>query len=109
MQWLAEILVLIGAILALIWGLFYIVPVFPLPGFWYIGLHPPFAGFDLFYGILVVIFAIITLLSAGFLNVPKIMKGNWVLLLLLGFLMAIFGGHWGAWLVIIGALMLIFV
>ncbi len=108
-QWIAEILILIGAIMALIWAIVLIIPGFPLPGFWYIGEYLTFPMCELVYGGIVIILAILTLISAGFINVPKIMKGNWVWLLLCGFLMAAIGGQWGAWLVIAGALILIFV
>ncbi|MFX1476105.1 MAG: hypothetical protein ACFFCO_11600 [Promethearchaeota archaeon] len=108
---IAEILVLIGAIISLIYGILMILGgigiSFWLPGFGFpLGWFIP--GWGLIGGIITLILALITMATCGVINFPLKMEKNWVMLLILGILLAIFGGDWGAFLVILGAILLIF-
>lgn len=103
-QKVGEILVLIGAIISLIFGIIMLIPgigwsIFPI--FWGWGL-------ELIFGIIVIIVSLITLATSGYINLPWKLEKNWIMLLILGIILLIFGGDIGAILVIIGAILLIF-
>lgn len=103
-QRVGEILVLIGAIVSLIFGIFMLIPGIgwsAIPIFWSYGL-------ELIFGIVVIILSLITLATSGFIKFPWKLEKNWIMLLILGILLLIFGGDIGAILVIIGAILLIF-
>ena len=107
---IAELLCLIGAIISLVYGVLMIVGGligFGLPGIgWHLGFIIP--GLDLIFGVIVIIIAIITMATCGVINFPFKLEKNWIMLLILGILLAVFGGDWGAFLVIVGAILLIF-
>jgi hypothetical protein len=103
-QSIGEILVLIGAIVSLIFGIIMLIPGIGwsvIPIFWGWGL-------EIIFGIIVIIVSLITLATSGFINLPWKLEKNWIMLLILGIILLIFGGDIGAILVIIGAILLIF-
>jgi hypothetical protein len=104
---IGEILVLIGAIVALIFGILEIFGfgTFGL-GLWSIG--GLFAGIGIILGILLIIFSLITLATSGVINFPWKLEKNWIMLLVLGIILLILGGGIGAVLVIIGAILTLF-
>ncbi len=107
-----ELLALIGCIICLIVGildlLFALIPgwLFILPSTG-IGLGVWFPGFEIIAAILLIIFSIIGLATCGVIKFPIKFDKNWIWLLILGILLLVFGGIWGAWLVIIGAILLL--
>ncbi len=107
---IAELLCLIGAIISLVYGVLMIIGGiigFGLPGVgWHLGHY--FFGLDLIFGVIVIIIAVITMATCGVVKFPITLEKNWIMLLILGILLAVFGGDWGAFLVIIGAILLIF-
>ncbi|MHA2407375.1 MAG: hypothetical protein ACXACA_03270 [Candidatus Ranarchaeia archaeon] len=104
---LSDILVLLGAVISLIFGILNIVGigVFGL-GLWSIGGYLP--GFDLIIAIILIIFSLITLATTEVIKFPWKFKKNWTMLLVLGIILLILGGGIGAVLVIIGAILLLF-
>jgi hypothetical protein len=98
-----EILVLIGAIISLIFGILMLFNLnfgfLPSLGLW---------ALNLIFGIVVIILSLVTLATSGVINFPWKLEKNWIMLLILGILLLIFGGDIGAVLVIIGAILLIF-
>ncbi|MDO8055869.1 MAG: hypothetical protein Q6361_03330 [Candidatus Hermodarchaeota archaeon] len=107
LQKIGELLVLIGAIVALIFGILEIIGLgtFGL-GIWSVGSVLP--GFGIILGIILIIFSLITLATSGVIKFPWKFEKNWVMLLILGIILIIFGGGIGAVLVIIGAILMIF-
>jgi len=104
---IGEVLVLIGAIVSVIFGIlmvlnlsFGIVP-------WFIG-GLGFWVFRIIFGIIVIILALVTLATAGAIKFKWKLEKNWAMYLLLGILLLIFGGDIGAVLVIIGAILCLF-
>jgi len=104
---IGELLVLVGAIVALIFGILMIL----LPGFsivpWFLG-SLGFLALRIIFGIVTVILALITLATAGAIKFKFKLEKNWIMYLLLGILLLIFGGDIGAVLVIIGAILMLF-
>ena len=105
-----EILVLIGAIVALIFGILRLIPGFAWLGFDPVGwLYPALAVvFSIIFGIITIILSLVTLATAGAIKFKWKLQKNWAMYLLLGILLLIFGGYWGAILVIIGAILCLF-
>ena len=104
---IGELLVLVGAIVSIIFGVlmvlnfsFGIVP-------WFIGGFG-FWVFRIIFGIVVIILALVTLATAGAIKFKFKLEKNWIMYLLLGILLLIFGGDIGAVLVIIGAILMLF-
>ncbi|MFX0169781.1 MAG: hypothetical protein ACFE89_10550 [Candidatus Hodarchaeota archaeon] len=106
LQKIGELLVLIGAIVALIFGILEILSIgtFGLD-LWSIGSVIP--GIGIILGILLIIFSLITLATSGVIKFPWKLEKNWIMLLILGIILLIFGGGIGAVLVIIGAILTI--
>lgn len=104
LQTIGEILVLIGAIVALIFGILEIIGLgtFGL-GIWSIGGY--FPGFGIIIGAILIIFSLITLATSGVIPFPWKFEKNWIILLILGIVLLILGGGIGAILVIIGAIL----
>ncbi len=104
----SEILVLIGAIIALVEG---ILMIFGFQfGFWSIyGYLGSFLGalIDIVFGIIVIIFALITLATSGVIKFPLAFEKNWIMLLILSIILMIFGANWGGFIVLIGAILLL--
>jgi hypothetical protein len=102
-----EVLVLIGAIVSLIFGVLMFIP-----GWGWLGFNP--LGFlfgyalNIIFGIITIILSLITLATAGAIKFKWKLEKNWAMYLLLGILLLIFGGYFGAVLVIIGAILLLF-
>ena len=106
LQQIGEILVLVGSIIALIFGILEILSIgtFGL-GIWSVGSVIP--GFGIILGIILIIVSLITLATSGVIKFPWKLEKNWLMLLILGIVLLIFGGGIGAVLVIIGAILMI--
>lgn len=105
---IGELLVLIGAIVALIFGILEIIGwgTFGL-GIWSVGSL--FAGLGIILGILLIIFSLITLATSGAIpKFPIVLEKSWIMMLILGIILIILGGGIGALLVIIGAILMLF-
>ena len=102
LQQIGEILVLIGAIVALIQGALMIIGLgwSVIPIFWGI-------GFGIIFGIITIIVALITLATSGVISFPWKLEKNWIMLLILGIVLIIFGGDVGGILVILGAILIL--
>jgi len=98
-------LVLIGSILSLIFGILMFIPT------WAWGFNPLgafFAALNWIFAIILIVLSLITLATSGVIKFPWKLEKNWLMLLILGILQLIFGGYFGAVLVIIGAILMLF-
>ncbi|MFW9846370.1 MAG: hypothetical protein ACFFD6_06460 [Candidatus Thorarchaeota archaeon] len=101
---IGELLVLLGGIIGLIFGILQAVGLgtFGL-GLWGIGILG-----GLIEGIILIILSLIVLATSGAVNIPMLkFDNNWLVLLIFGILMLLFNGGIGAILVIIGAILYI--
>ena len=102
---LTDILVLLGAILALIFGILDVLGIGSLGlGLWSIGGSLP--GLSVIIALLLIVFALITLATSNVIKFPWKFKKNGTVLLVLGIILLLFGGGIGGILVIIGAILL---
>jgi hypothetical protein len=102
---LTDILVLLGAIISLIFGILDLIGIGSLGlGLWSIGGYLP--GLGLIIGILLIVFALITLATSDVIKFPWKFKKNGPVLLVLGIILLLLGGGIGGILVIIGAILL---
>lgn len=104
-----ELLVLIGAILSLIFGILILLnyQIFMIDIF---NLGSLIADFliRLVVGIVLIILSLVTLATSGVIKFPYKLEKNWIMLLILGIVLLVLGGSIGAILVIIGAILMIF-
>jgi len=99
---IGSLLVLIGGIIGLIQGILMIIgsPFSVFPGLGDFGLG------SLVMGILLILFSLVALASSGAVNISALSFGNnWVVILVVGILMYVFGSDLGGILVIIGAIL----
>ncbi|MFX0108705.1 MAG: hypothetical protein ACFE7R_10495 [Candidatus Hodarchaeota archaeon] len=99
---IGELLVLLGGIIGLIFGILQVLDLgtFGL-GLYGIGILGP-----LIEGIILIILSLIVLATSGIVNIPALkFDKNWIVLLIFGILMLLFNGGIGAILVIIGAIL----
>ncbi|MHA2377898.1 MAG: hypothetical protein ACXADO_08985 [Candidatus Thorarchaeota archaeon] len=100
---IGELLVLLGGIVGLLFGILIALNMGPvlLPGVGLVG----FIG-GLVTGVILILLSLIVLATSGVVDIPALkFDNNWVVLLILGILMYVFGGDLGAILVIIGAIL----
>ncbi|MHA2379123.1 MAG: hypothetical protein ACXADS_07590 [Candidatus Thorarchaeota archaeon] len=64
-------------------------------------------GFELIFGIIVIVLALITLATSGVISFPYELEKNWIILLVLGFVTIIFGADVGGILEVLGAFLLL--
>ena len=105
----SEILVLIGAIIALIEGILTILGI-GFFSFWSIGpyiSHLLTGIFNLVFGIIIIIFALITLATSGVIKFPLAFEKNWIMLLILSIILIVFGANLGGGIALIGAILLL--
>jgi len=99
---IGSLLVLIGGIIGLIQGILMIIgsPFSIFPGLGDFGLG------SLISGILLILFSLIALASSGAIHLGSLNFGNnWIVILVVGILMYVFGSDLGGILVIIGAIL----
>jgi len=99
---IGQLLVLLGGIVGLLFGILMALNMgfVLLPGVGLVG----FIG-SLVTGVILILLSLIVLATSGVVDIPALkFDNNWVVLLILGILMYIFGGDLGAILVIIGAI-----
>jgi hypothetical protein len=100
---IGQLLVLLGGIVGLLFGILMALNMgfVLLPGVGLVG----FIG-SLVTGVILILLSLIVLATSGVVDIPALkFDNNWVVLLILGILMYIFGGDLGAILVIIGAIL----
>jgi hypothetical protein len=100
---IGQLLVLLGGIVGLLFGILIAMNMgfVLLPGVGLVG----FIG-SLVTGAILILLSLIVLATSGVVNIPALkFDNNWIVLLILGILMYIFGGDLGAILVIIGAIL----
>ncbi|UCH03841.1 MAG: hypothetical protein JSW05_09635 [Candidatus Thorarchaeota archaeon] len=100
---IGQLLVLLGGIVGLLFGILIAMNMgfVLLPGVGLVG----FIG-SLVTGVILILLSLIVLATSGAVNIPALkFDNNWIVLLILGILMYIFGGDLGAILVIIGAIL----
>ncbi|MHA1769155.1 MAG: hypothetical protein ACTSV3_04825 [Candidatus Thorarchaeota archaeon] len=99
---IGDLLVLIGGLIGLIQGILLVLgtPFAILPGF--------SIGLDVFLsGILAIIFSLIVLVNSGFVKISALeFKNKWLVILIMGILLYLFGSGLGGVLVILGAILI---
>ncbi|MHA2424194.1 MAG: hypothetical protein ACXAEF_05370 [Candidatus Thorarchaeota archaeon] len=96
-------LVLIGGILGLVFG---ILQVLLMP--FGVITFPLFALDGMIQGIILIVLSLIVLATSGVVNIPALkFDNNWIVILILGILMWVFGGDIASILVILGAILLL--
>ncbi|TFG15002.1 hypothetical protein EU537_01815 [Candidatus Thorarchaeota archaeon] len=101
---LGELLILIGGIVGLIYG---IAAVLSFPLFDPIGLGLAGTLGNIIGGIILIVVSLVTLATSGVIDIPALkLDKSWIVLLVLGILIYIFGSSLGGILVIIGAILL---
>ncbi|MHA2067633.1 MAG: hypothetical protein ACXABY_24990 [Candidatus Thorarchaeota archaeon] len=99
---IGELLVIIGGIIGLLFGIMQILDIGTF-GFGLFGLGILGSFIE---GILLVLLSLIVLVTSGVLNIPALkFDNNWLVLLIFGVLMLLFRGGIGALLVIVGAIL----
>jgi hypothetical protein len=100
---IGQLLVLLGGIVGLLFGILMALNMgfVLLPGVGLVG----FIG-SLVTGVILILLSLIVLATSGVVDIPALkFDNNWIVILILGILMYIFGGDLGAILVIIGAIL----
>jgi len=101
---ISKILVMLGGILGVIFG---ILKSLLITGWGWISF-PLFALGGVVEGIILIIVSLIVLATSGVVKIPALkFDNNWIILLILGIVMWIFGGDLGSILVIVGAILLV--
>jgi len=101
---ISKILVMLGGILGVIFG---ILKALLITGWGWISF-PLFALGGIVEGIILIVVSLIVLATSGVVKIPALkFDNNWIILLILGIVMWIFGGDLGSILVIVGAILLV--
>ncbi|TFG09563.1 hypothetical protein EU538_04725 [Candidatus Thorarchaeota archaeon] len=101
---IAKILILVGGLLGLLYGVLQILGMgfAILPG---LGLGVMLGG--LITGIILIVLSLVVLATSGVVDIPALkMDNNWIIMLILGILLYVFGGGLPGILVIIGAILM---
>lgn len=101
---ISKILVMLGGILGVIFG---ILKALLITGWGWVSF-PLLALGGVVEGIILIFVSLIVLATSGIVKIPALkFDNNWVILLILGIVMWIFGGDLGSILVIVGAILLV--
>ena len=108
---LGELLVLCGGIISLLFGVLYVANLGALisfiPSFDLSGVFGTLT--TIICGIILILLSLIVLATSGVVDIPALkLENSWVILLILGILMFVFGGSLGGILVIVGAILFLF-
>ena len=104
MKEIAKWLFLIGGILGILFGVLTMAGM----GFALVSLNILGAVGPLIYGIIQIILGLIVLATSGIINIPALkFDNNWILYIIFGILMIVFGTDLAGILVIIGAILLV--
>ena len=101
---IGDLLILLGGLIGLIQGILLVagMPFVLLPDLGYFGLG------NLIVGILAILFSLIALVNSGSLKISALEFSNkWLIVLIMGILMYLFGGRIGGVLVILGSILLL--
>ncbi len=102
---IGELLCLIGGLLGLLYGILQILGMgfALLPG---LGIGGLLGG--LITGIILIILSLVVLTTSGVINIPALkLEKNWIIMLILGILLYVFGGGLPGILVIVGAILML--
>ena len=104
MKEISKWLVILGGIVGLIEGILMILNM----GISFIGLGGFIAGMNIIFGAIAILFSLVALATSGVVDIKALkMENNWIILLIVGILMFIFGANIGGVLVLIGAILLL--
>ena len=104
MKEISKWLVILGGIVGLIEGILTILGW----GFAFVGLGGFLPGMGVIFGIIAIVLSLIALATSGVVDIKALkMENNWIILLILGILIFIFGSNIGGVLVLIGAILLL--
>ena len=104
MKEISKWLVIIGGIVGLIEGILTILSM----GFSVVGPGLYLPDMEFVIGAIAIILSLIALATSGVVDIKQLkMENNWIILLILGILMFIFGSNIGGVLVIVGAILLL--
>ena len=103
MKEISKWLIIIGGIVGLIEGILQFLPTIPHP--LYGGI---LVGFEMVMGIIAIILALIALATSGVIEIKALkMNYNFIVLLIIGILLALFGASIGGVIIIIGAILML--
>lgn len=101
---ISKILVMLGGILGVIFG---VLKALSITGWGWVSF-PLLALGGVVEGIILIVVSLIVLATSGVVKIPALkFDNNWIILLILGIVMWIFGGDLGSILVIVGAILLV--
>jgi hypothetical protein len=104
MKEISKWLVIIGGIVGLIEGVLTILGM----GFAFVGLGGFIPGMGLVFGAIAIVLSLVALATSGVVDIKALkMENNWIILLILGILIFIFGSNLGGVLVLVGAILLL--
>lgn len=104
MKEISKWLVILGGIVGLIEGILTILGW----GIAFIGLGGIFPGIGVVLGAIAIVLSLVALATSGVVDIKALkMENNWIILLILGILIFIFGSNIGGVLVLIGAILLL--
>jgi hypothetical protein len=104
MKEISKWLVIIGGIVGLIEGILTILNI----GFSVVGPGLYLPGMELIIGAIAIVLSLIALATSGVVDIKALkMEYNWIILLILGILIFIFGSNIGGVLVLVGAILLL--
>ena len=104
MKEISKWLVIIGGIVGLIEGVLTILG----GGIAFVGLGGFFTGMGVIFGAIAIVLSLVALATSGVVDIKALkMENNWIILLILGILIFIFGSNIGGVLVLVGAILLL--
>lgn len=107
---IGEAFIVFGSVVSMLIGVLFIINFSSLLrfGFWYVNLHDMVVQVgDVLQGVLLISLSLLILDTCGAIKIPFIqLDYNWAIVLLLGLVMFLLGGHIGALIVVAGAVLL---
>ncbi len=107
---IGEAFIVFGSVVGMLIGALFIVNFSSLLrfGFWFFNLNDVLVGMGyIVQGVLLISLSLLILDTCGAIKIPFIqLEYNWLIVLLLGLVMFLLGGHIGALIVVTGALLL---
>ncbi len=104
----SKLLVILGGILGLVMGIVFLVSGLASTLNW-LAFGAPLSNIPVVSPVLLIVFSIVALATSGAVKISALkMEYNFVVLLIVGILMYLFGGGLGGILVIVGAILLLF-
>jgi hypothetical protein len=108
---IGEVFIVFGGVIVLLFGVLYLLNFGSLVrlGYWFVNLSDFIAGIGSFLqGIVLVALSLVVLDTCGAIKIPFFqLHYDWLVILVIGALMFLFGGHIGALIVIVGSILLL--